>query len=367
LPSLVNLVVDLAQPLPVETPAGFVIAGPDAADPQMLAWIDEVFGGAWSGEAIAGRNLVATREATVGGFATIDAKGLKYAWLAGLARERDVGLLGPFGVAPVERKTGLAAALLRSALNALRASGYARALIPAVGDERLVRFYCAAAGARVAETFEPAALYRSGRRTLVLASGNGSNFQAVIDATAGGHLPLDVVALFANNAHAHALARARDAGVPSHLLVWNRSDETREAYDLRLLEAAQAEQPDLILLLGWMHLLSARFVAAFAEMLNVHPAFLPLDPASDVVVFPDGSVLPAFRGARAVRDALAAGSPWVGATLHRVTGQTDRGAVMARKPLRVAPAEDEANLMRRVHEIERRVVRDGIVRWLYER
>jgi phosphoribosylglycinamide formyltransferase 1 len=122
-----------------------------------------------------------------------------------------------------------------------------------------------------------------------------------------------------------------------------------------------------VLLLGWMHLLSGSFVRAFPQMLNLHPAFLPLEPERDDVVMPDGTKTAAFRGPHAVRDALAASSEWVGATLHRVTDATDRGPVLARKPLRVGPGEGEAHLMERVHEIERGVVRAGITRWLYER
>ena len=63
-------------------------------------------------------------------------------------------------------------------------------------------------------------------------------------------------------------------------------------------------RPDLVLLLGWMHLLSDGFVATFPELINLHPAFLPLDPQRDDVVFPDGAQTAAFRGAYAVRDAL---------------------------------------------------------------
>jgi phosphoribosylglycinamide formyltransferase-1 len=199
-----------------------------------------------------------------------------------------------------------------------------------------------------------------------MASGNGSNFQAVADAVRSETLPIDIVALMSNNLHAFALVRARDAGIPSHVIAWNRRDESREQYDRHLLDAAAAERPDLVIMLGWMHLLSNSFVDAFAEIVNLHPAFLPLDPARDELTMPDGTQIPAFRGPRAVTDALAASSPWVGATLHRVTQATDRGPVLARKPVRVARGEEEAQLMERVHEIERGVVRSGLMRWLYE-
>jgi phosphoribosylglycinamide formyltransferase-1 len=293
---------------------------------------------------------------------------LKFAWLTGLAREPGVGLFGPFGVAPEARKSGLGVVLLRRGLNALRDRGYGRALIAAAGSEELLRYYADAVGAQIAERFERAALVRPRRRVLVMASGTGSNFQAVLDASRSGELPVEVVALLCNNPAALAVARARDAGMDAaRVVAWDRLAETRDAYDARLLEAARATEPDLVLLLGWMHLLSEPFVAAFPEMLNLHPAFLPLDPLRDDVAMPDGTRIPAFRGPRAVRDALVASSPWVGATLHRVTSATDRGPVMARKPLRVRAGEEEGELMERVHEIERGVVRTGVMRWLYER
>lgn len=364
---LLNLVVELDGEFPTAWQPGMQVARPAAADEQTLAWIDDVFGGAWSSEAYAGTSIVARRAGKPAGFVTFDPQGLTYAWLDGIAREPGVGIFGPLGVTPDERERGLGTLLLRLALNALRERGYSRAIIPAVGDETLVRFYADAAGARVAERFERPTLLRSARRVLVLASGNGSNFQAVIDAVRDGALSIDVVALFSNNLHAQALLRARDGGIPSHAVVWNRERESRDEYDQRLLAAATAERPDLVLLLGWMHLLSDSFVHAFAQLLNLHPAFLPLDPARDAVVLPDGTQMPAFRGSHAVADALTASSRWVGATLHRVTVSTDRGPVMTRRPLRVEPGEEEDHLMERVHDVERGIVRSGIMRWLYER
>jgi phosphoribosylglycinamide formyltransferase-1 len=101
--------------------------------------------------------------------------------------------------------------------------------------------------------------------------------------------------------------------------------------------------------------------------LNLHPAYLPLDPAADSVVMPDGTRIAAFRGPHAVRDALAGESSWIGATVHRVTPATDRGPVLARKPLRVAAAEEEAALMERLHHEEHQLVNAAVTRWLFER
>lgn len=367
-PTLCNLLVELDQNFAIETPSAIEIARPAPADERTLAWIDDVFGGSWSVEAYAGLNLIARHGAEPVGFATIEPRDLTYAWLEGLAREPGVGIFGPFGVAPAQRSTALGISLLRLALNALRERGYARALIAAVGDERLIQYYTETVGARVCERFDGAALYRRARRVLVMASGNGSNFQAVLDASRSGRLPIEVVALLSNNPRAYVVERARGVGMSSiHITAWNRAEETREAYDVRLLEEARSVQSDLVLLLGWMHLLSDSFLRAFPQMLNLHPAFLPLDPQRDDVVMPDGTQMRAYRGPHAVRDALAASSMWVGATIHRVTSATDRGPVLARRPLQVEPGEDEAHLMERVHDLERGVVRAGLTRWLYER
>ena len=340
--TLCNLVVELdARFDECAVPAGIEIAAPAAADERTLAWIDEIFEGSWSGEAVLGTNVVARRGDAPAGFATFDAQGLRFAWLRGLARERDVGFFGPFGVAPAERKSGLSVALLHRALSGLRERGYTRALIPAVGGERLVRYYAGAVGARVAEEYERDALLGRPARTIVMASGSGSNFQALAEVVRDGRLPLDPIALVSNAPGAYALERAHAAGVPTRVVAWERASESRAAYDARLLDAVAALRPELVVLLGWMHLLSPQFVAAFPDLLNLHPAFLPLDPSRDDVCMPDGTRVPAFRGAHAVRDALAAASAWTGATLHRVTADTDRGQVLARRPLRIEPSEDE--------------------------
>ena len=366
-PRLYNLVVDLAERPVTPAPAGIDVTSGEPADDRTLAWIDECFGGAWSSEAHAGINVIARRGGVAVGFATVDPKGLTYAWLDGIARERGTGIFGPFGVAQDERKTELGRVLLARALDVLRERGFARALIPAVGDERLVRYYRDAAGARVAEEFDRVTLLRPRRRVLFMASGNGSNFQAVADAVQSGDLPLEIAGIVVNDERAFAIERAKKAGIGVRSIVWNRSAEARSQYDERLVDGARASGADLVLLLGWMHLLSDGFVAAFPELINLHPAFLPLDPQRDEVVFPDGAQTAAFRGAHAVRDALAASAPWVGATVHRVTNSTDRGPVLVRKPLRVERAEEEAGLMWRVHAVEREIVRDGLMRWLYQR
>ncbi len=369
---MINLVVDLDERYASDaaareriTRAGYGITVGAAANDATLAWIDETFGGAWSSELAVARCALATRDGTPAGFAAFDPIGLRYAWLRGIAREPDVGVFGPFGVAPEYRGGTLGSSLLHIALCGLRARGYRRGLIAATSDG-LVPYYQRHANARVVERYDPRSFTPVPIRTVVLASGSGTNFAAVIDRVAEG-LPLELVALVSNRSDAFALERARRAGIPAIVLPWAREAQSRAEYDRTLLEAVAQSQPQLVLLLGWMHLLELAFVDAFPEMLNVHPAFLPLDPARDSVGMPDGVTIPAFRGAHAMRDALAANSPWVGASVHEVTAETDRGRVLARKPLRVVAGEEEGAVLARLHPIEHQLVAVAIRRWLFER
>jgi len=397
--TLVNLLVDLDERFASDdaarerlAQAGYRVEVGAGASDATLAWIDDVFGGAWSSEVAVAQCALAMRDGERAGFAAFDPIGLRYAWLRGIAREPGVGVFGPFGVMPEDRGTlrqaqgdtvaqgdrvvaqgdrvvaqgdSVGSLLLHIALGGLRARGYRRALIAAT-SEGLVPYYERHAGARVVERFDPRDFTPRPVRTLILASGSGTNFQAVIDRVAQG-LPLELAALICNKPGAHAIARAEQAHIPAVVLPWRREEQSRSDYDALLREAVGRFEPELVLLLGWMHLLDPAFVEAFPQMLNVHPAFLPLDPRHDSVGMPDGTIIPAFRGARAARDALAAGSPWAGASVHEVTAQTDRGRVLARKPLRVIAGEDEDALLARLHPIEHALVESAIKRWLYER
>ena len=316
---MINLLVDLDERFASDASAreriaraGYEFANAQPASGATLAWIDEVFGGSWSSEVAVASSVVATKDDAPAGFAAFDPQGLRYAWLRGIAREADVGIFGPFGVAPALRGSfaapqgdSLGSLLLEIALCGLRARGYRRGLIAAT-SQGLVPYYERHAGARVIERYDPREFTPKPVRTVVLASGSGTNFQAVIDRVADG-LPLDLRALVSNRSDAFAIERARKADIPAILLPWQHDRESRAQYDRALHEAVARLEPELVLLLGWMHLLDPAFVDAFPNMLNVHPAFLPLDPASDSVTLPDGTTMPAFRGPRAVRDALAAG------------------------------------------------------------
>jgi len=169
-----------------------------------LAWIDAEFGGSWSSEAFAGGMWLAHDRSGPLGFATFDPRGLRFAWLRAWRDRPEAGIFGPFGVAPGARGRGLGALLLHAALGSLRERGYRDALIPVVGGDRLIGFYEREAGARVAERVDLAAL-AGRRRATILASGDGSNFEAVVAGARAGALPLEVGALVSNRPSAGAL------------------------------------------------------------------------------------------------------------------------------------------------------------------
>lgn len=199
----------------------------------------------------------------------------------------------------------------------------------------------------------------------IFVSGNGTNLQAVIDAVRAKRLPLDIRLVVSNSPNAFALERARVAELATAVIEWRRAGESRAAYAARLADAVRYSGARLVLLLGWMHVLAPEFLSAgFDGVLNLHPSYLPDDPSADTVTFPDGSVSPVFRGARALRDAIAARVPATGATLIEITPDVDRGPVLARREFPLHAGDDEASALARLHDVEHEVVISGILSWL---
>jgi phosphoribosylglycinamide formyltransferase-1 len=192
--------------------------------------------------------------------------------------------------------------------------------------------------------------------------------QALLDERASGGLDAAVVAVVSERAGAGALQRATAAGIPAICLPLRkrRNEAARRAYDARLARVVAAFDPDLIVLAGWMLLLSDAFLDRFpGRVVNVHPALLPDDGGP--VVESSRGVLPALRGAHAVRDALRLGLPVTGATVHLVTLACDAGPVLAREEAPILPGDDEARLHERIKEIEHRLLPAAVGRLLAER
>jgi phosphoribosylglycinamide formyltransferase-1 len=164
----------------------------------------------------------------------------------------------------------------------------------------------------------------------VLVSGNGSNLQALID----DGLPVSAVA--ANRKDAYALVRAREAGIPTATFGLD-CHESREERDLVMATWLEEHGVELVVLAGYMHLLTEPFLRRFpGRIVNVHP-----------------SLLPAFPGAHAIRDALAADADPTGVTVHYVDEGLDSGPVITQEPV---PLEPRATLEERIHAVEHRLL-----------
>jgi phosphoribosylglycinamide formyltransferase 1 len=164
----------------------------------------------------------------------------------------------------------------------------------------------------------------------VLVSGNGTNLQALID----DGLPISAVA--ANRNDAYALVRAREAGIATATFSLD-CHESREERDLVMATWLEEHGVELVVLAGYMHLLTEPFLRRFPErIVNVHP-----------------SLLPAFPGAHAIRDAIAAGADPTGVTVHYVDEGVDSGPVLAQEPV---PLEPRATLEERIHAVEHRLL-----------
>jgi phosphoribosylglycinamide formyltransferase 1 len=161
-------------------------------------------------------------------------------------------------------------------------------------------------------------------------SGQGSNLQALIDAG------LPVAAVGSNRKDAYALTRARGAGIPTATFSLD-CHESREERDLVMATWLEEHDVDLVVLAGYMHLLTKPFLARFPDrIVNVHP-----------------SLLPAFPGARAIEDALAAGVETTGVTVHLVDEGLDTGPILVQEPVPVDPRE---TLEERLHAVEHRLL-----------
>lgn len=176
-------------------------------------------------------------------------------------------------------------------------------------------------------------------RVGVLASGSGSNFQALVQALDAKDASAKVVVLVSNVASAGALQKARLLDVPPVLLEHGHWP-TREAYDAAVADELNRHRVELVVLAGYMRLLSPTFLRAFPQrIVNVHPALLP-----------------SFPGTNAARQALAYGVKVSGVTVHFVDQGTDTGPIIAQAAVPVLETDDEAALLSRIHTEEHRLL-----------
>ncbi|MEB3317292.1 MAG: phosphoribosylglycinamide formyltransferase [Cyanobacteriota bacterium] len=190
---------------------------------------------------------------------------------------------------------------------------------------------------------QPWPSHRARPRLGVMASGAGSNFEALVAASRGGPLRASVELLVVNNAACGARDRAERLGIPCQWLD-HRAFPSREELDGALIQAFQAAAVDLVVMAGWMRIVTPRLIAAFPDrLLNIHP-----------------SLLPSFRGLDAVGQALAAGVRLTGCTVHLVRPEVDSGPILAQAAVPVKPGDDGPTLAARIHRQEHRLLPLGV-------
>jgi phosphoribosylglycinamide formyltransferase-1 len=180
---------------------------------------------------------------------------------------------------------------------------------------------------------------------VVLISGSGSNLQALLDSCATGFIPGTITGVISNKANAFGLKRAEAAGVATAVLS-HKGFDSREDYDQALIAAIEQFKPDLIVLAGFMRILTAEFVQHFSgKLLNIHP-----------------SLLPKYQGLATHQRAIDAGDTEHGCSVHFVTEQLDGGPVILQAKVPIFPGDDASVVAERVHEQEHQIY-PLVVRW----
>ncbi|MCE2927635.1 MAG: phosphoribosylglycinamide formyltransferase [Rickettsiales bacterium] len=179
----------------------------------------------------------------------------------------------------------------------------------------------------------------------VLISGNGSNLQALIDACRVPDFPAEIALVISNKADGYGLTRAKQAGIPA-LVIDHKAYASREDFDRAMHEELTRHQVQMVCLAGFMRLLSSEFVEKWQRrMINIHP-----------------SLLPKFKGAHAIRDALAAGEKVTGCSVHYVVAEMDAGEIILQEEVEIRPGDTHDTLAARIHAAEHRIYVEAVRR-----
>ncbi len=182
-------------------------------------------------------------------------------------------------------------------------------------------------------------------KVVVLISGSGSNLQALIDGVATGDLPIEIAAVISNRPDVLGLTRATNAGIPTAVLD-HKGFANREAFDQELMRTIDVYNPGLVVLAGFMRILTAEFTQHYlGRMLNIHP-----------------SLLPKFQGLHTHQRAIDAGERHHGVTVHFVTAELDGGPAIVQAVVPVLEGDDANQLAKRVQRQEH-VIYPLAVKW----
>lgn len=181
-------------------------------------------------------------------------------------------------------------------------------------------------------------LNRKRKRIAVLASGNGSNMQAISDYSLKNDINGDVVFVVTNNPDAYALVRAKNANIKTFCIDFKKNIP-RQEFDREISEAIKNEKIDLICLAGYMLLLNPVFISEYQnKIINIHP-----------------SLLPSFKGVHGIKDAFDYGVKVTGVTVHFVDCELDHGPIILQEAVQINEGETAQQLEAKIHEVEHKI------------
>lgn len=195
-------------------------------------------------------------------------------------------------------------------------------------------------------------------RLAVLVSGTGSNLQALIDAIENKQLSgVEIVLVVSNKPDVAGLQRALKHRLPAIFLPWKQ----REQAEAKLIELIHIFQADIIVLAGWMRILSPEFTTRFPQrIINLHPSLLPDNGTDDSFITGSGSAIPVLRGLHVVQRAIDEGLPITGSTVHFVTPEVDAGPAICRAEVPIAIDDTEDTLHEKIKQQEHRLIVEAI-------
>ena len=177
----------------------------------------------------------------------------------------------------------------------------------------------------------------------ILCSGNGTNLQAIVDNVNNGHIPAGIALVLSDEKNAFALGRAKKAGIET--IVLDKKDyKTREDFDRAAVKHLKKKNVELVVLAGFMRLLSPYFVREYKNrIINIHPALLP-----------------SFKGAHGIKDAIDHGVKVTGVTVHFVDEHLDDGPIILQRAVEIKEGDTEETLLERLHKEEHRIYPEAI-------
>lgn len=177
----------------------------------------------------------------------------------------------------------------------------------------------------------------------VLCSGNGTNLQAIINSVRSGYIPAEIAIVVSDKKDAHALVRAKDSGIET-LTLSAKEYKSREAFDKEVVKNLKKKNVELVVLAGYMRLLSPYFIREYRNrIINIHPALLP-----------------SFKGTCGIKDALEYGVKVTGVTVHFVDEKLDNGPIIMQKSIEIKEDDTEDTLLERIHKEEHKIYPEAI-------